>query len=111
MLEIASALFHGIFQLFTIKFPGLNISFFGVFVATAILHVVINTILTVYGLRSEPTDIVSGIAYDTLADLKGDDLVSRNTKITSLGNKNPLSIQKAKRYVNYRVRRYSRGKK
>ena len=68
MLDLAKTLMTGIVSFFSIKFPGLNISFFSVFVAIAILHVVINTILTVYGLRSEPDDIVSAIAYDYTQD-------------------------------------------
>ena len=54
MIDLAKTVLHGVIKLFTIKFPGLNISFFSVFIAVAILHVVINTILTIYGLRSSP---------------------------------------------------------
>lgn len=68
MVQIANAFIKGIAQLFSIEFPGLGISFFWFFIGVLILHAVINAIFAVYGIQSEPTDIVSSVAYDTIQD-------------------------------------------
>lgn len=68
MLEIAVTLFNAVSGLFACKVPGLNISFFTLFVGIIVIDIVIRTVFIILGVSSGTDDLPASMIYDSLSD-------------------------------------------